>query len=310
MLLPGKIKHLSLFPTPGVSLRGAQRSQYHVPVGTGTDLIKKKGLSKAALTPALVHIADLSVLPWLTGNNPSALQVREGGGKTRLAVPFPLSPSKAELTLQRRKPGTGKGNKSPSVLLQPEKPCCKPTWDASQATRMRKRQEPGSPPPPSFVPFVRVHGAYGAGRADGERGGSSPCACTDGLGGWDGDLPWGRWPYPEQAPLGAEAVPCDMVGTDLLWAPGVAVTPNLLWDLRGCLTPNLPWAPGVAVTPNLPWAPGVAVTPDLPRTPGVAARPPAIALHPTALCIHRSSSLPLPQGRCLFDYLIYQAFIC
>lgn len=34
--------------------------------------------------------------------------------------------------------------------------------------------------------------------------------------------------------LGVEVVPCDTVGTDLLQAPWVAVTPNLLWDLWGC----------------------------------------------------------------------------
>ena len=78
VLFPGKIKHLSLFPTPGASLRGAQ--QIPCTCWDWKRFKQEKGLSKAALNPALVHISgDLSVLPRLTGNNPSALQVREAG---------------------------------------------------------------------------------------------------------------------------------------------------------------------------------------------------------------------------------------
>lgn len=44
ILFPGKTKHLSLFPTPESPSK--ERSEYHVPVGTGTDLSKKRAYPK------------------------------------------------------------------------------------------------------------------------------------------------------------------------------------------------------------------------------------------------------------------------
>lgn len=89
----------------------------------------------------------------------------------------------------------------------------------------------GNLSPRSSAPLPMWHMGQGALVGN---GGCLPCAHTAGVGRWDRDLPQGRWSCPEQASLGAGAVPCDMVGTDLLWAPAVAVTPDLLWDPWSC----------------------------------------------------------------------------
>jgi len=93
--------------------------------------------------------------------------------------------------------------------------------------------------------------------------------------------------------------------------PGAGLaSATVLWPLRPCC-----WGVEVGQGPAPSWhrwvlrlspvkrwgrtchgTRGVAVTPDLPWAPGLAARPPATALHPTALCIHRSLSLTLPQA--------------
>lgn len=73
------------------------------------------------------------------------------------------------------------------------------------------------------------------------------------------------------------------------------------------------WGRGAA----LPRAGMAAITGDTPAVPPAPLwgsrschMSPCTALHPDALCIHRSSCLLLPQGSSLSDYLIYQAFIC
>lgn len=79
-------------------------------------------------------------------------------------------------------------------------------------------------------------------------------------------MSWGRRSCPQQALLGAKAVPHDTVGTD--WP----------CDSWGCPHPCHGTC-RAAVIPNLLWAPGVAVTPSLPRMLHVPPPPLSTPLH-------------------------------
>lgn len=182
-------------------------------------------------------------------------------------LPFSLlSPSKAELTLLCANQELARGINQSSVLLQPEKPCCKPTREASQPVRMRKCGEPVSP---LFSPFAHV--AHGARSTGGERGLFALCPYC-----WSGEVGQGPAPgemvLPRAGIIGCWGCPLRHGGD----RPAVGT--------GGCCDPRPTVGPVELLHVPLP------------------------AVHPTALCIQRSSSLP--QGRCLSDYPIYQVFIC